>query len=82
MLRNSLIALSAAAALGVALAPTAEAKTRIGFNIHVGAPVGYVAFGTPRYIYAGGCHYVTVKHKKLKANGRLKVWYSKNLVCY
>lgn len=87
MLRNSLIALSAAAALGVVLALPAEAKTHIDFNLNLGVGAGYGAgyavFGAPGYIYADEpCHYVMVRHKKLKANGMIKVWYSKELVCY
>jgi len=88
MLRNSLIAISAAAALVMAIAPAAEAKTNIDFNLNFGVGGGYAVFGAPGYygpgyIYADdGCRYVKVKHKKVKANGKLKVWYTKQLVCY
>lgn len=89
MIRNTIIALTAAAALGVALAPAAQAKSSIDFNVNLGLG-GYIGVGSPGYYpvyddYAGyddeECHYVKVKHAK-KKNGKIHVWYTKKLVCY
>lgn len=83
MLRNTIIALSATAALGLALAPAAQAKTNIDFNVNLGVG-GFV--GEPGYYpvddgwYEEDCQYVKVKHVK-KKNGKVKVWYTKELVC-
>lgn len=94
MLRTALIALSATAAMAVALAPSAQAKTHVDFNIGIGVPGGYIAVGEPApdygYYDAGygygsyddDCHYVKVKHKKWLPDGTKKVWFSKELVCY
>lgn len=87
MLRNTIVALSATAALGVALAPAAQAKTNIDFNLGIGIPVGGVYVGDGYYdddygVYDEDCDYVKVKHKKVKSNGKIKVWYTKELVCY
>lgn len=89
MLRTALIALAATATMGVALAPAAQAKTHVDFNIGIGVPGGYIAVGEPGYGYydAGyasyddDCHYVKVKHKKWKADGSKKIWFTKELVC-
>ncbi|WP_373502610.1 hypothetical protein [Aestuariivirga sp.] len=85
MLRTALIALTAAAAATLALAPAAQAKTNIDFNIGFGVAPGFYV-GAPVYVggygYDDDCHYVKVKHKKVKANGKVKVWYSKERVCY
>ena len=90
MIRTALLSFTAAGAAALALAPAAQAKTNVDFNIGVGFDAGYVQVGN------GGlyddddfimveededCHYVKVKHKKVK-NGKVKVWYSKELVCY
>ncbi len=83
MLRNTIIALSATAALGLALAPTAQAKTNIDFNVNLGVG-GFV--NEPGYYPVADdwddedCEYVKVKHLK-KKNGKVKVWYTKELVC-
>ena len=90
MIRNAIIALTATAALGVALAPAAQAKTNIDFNVNLGFDGGYIGVGSPGYYPAydnyvvedDGCHYVKVKHKKKFKNGKVKIWYSKQLVCY
>lgn len=89
MIRNSLIALTAAAAFGVALAPAAEAKTKIDFNVNLGLEGGYVQAGSPGYddddyvIFDDGCHYVKVKHKSWNKWHTKKVTYfTKELVCY
>lgn len=94
MIRSTLIALTAAGAAALALAPAAEAKTH--FNIDVGlglgVPAGGIYVGSPVYVddgygygygyYDDGCHYVKVKHKKMRADGSIKVWFSKELACY
>ena len=88
MIRTTLIALTAAAAAALALAPAAQAKTYFDINVGLGIPAGGIYAGSPVYMdddygsYEDDCHYVKVKHKKLKANGMVKVWYSKELVCY
>jgi hypothetical protein len=90
MIRSTFIALTAAGAAALALAPAAQAKTHlnIGVGLGIGVPYGGVYAGGPIYVddgygyYGDECHYITVKHKTLKANGKLKVWYSKELVCY
>ena len=89
MIRNAFIALAATAALGVALAPAAQAKNSINFDVNLGFGGGYIGVGSPGYYpvyddYAGyddDCHYVKVKHAK-KKNGKIHVWYTKKLVCY
>ena len=87
MIRTTLIALTAAAAV-LALAPAAQAKTKFNINVGIGIPAGGIYLGSPVYMdddyvsYEDDCYYVKVKHKKLKANGTVKVWYSKELVCY
>ena len=78
MIRSTILALSAAGAAALAMAPAAEAKTSI--HIGIGVPVGTIYVGSPVY-YDNDCHYVKVKHFK-KKHGKLKVWYSKQLVCY
>ena len=85
MIRNILIALTAAAAMGFALAPAAQAKTNLNLDVGFVIGGGGVYVGEPAE-YGDGwddedCEYVTVKHKKKKANGTVKVWYSKELVC-
>lgn len=89
MIRNALIAFSAAGAMGLALAPAAEAKTKIhldvGFNI--GGPGIYVDGPGHSYdddfYYGDDCHYVKVKHKKWnKAHTKKIVYFTKELVCY
>jgi hypothetical protein len=90
MIRSTLIALATAATAALALAPAAQAKTNVDFNIGlgIGVPVGGIYVGGPVYFddgydyYGDDCHYVKVKHKARKANGKVKVWYSKKLVCY
>jgi hypothetical protein len=87
MLRTTLLSLSAAGAAALALAPAAQAKTNVDFNIGLGFDGGYVQVGNGDYydddyvVADEECHYVKVKHKKVK-NGKVKVWYSKELVCY
>ena len=90
MIRTMLIALTAAGAAALALAPAAEAKTKFNIDVGIGIPAGGIYLGSPVYIddgygyggYEDDCHYVKVKHKKVKADGTVKVWYSKELVCY
>ena len=90
MIRTALLSLTAAGAAALALAPAAQAKTNVDFNIGVGFDAGYVLVGNDGSYYDDDfilveedddCHYVKVKHKKVK-NGKVKVWYSKELVCY
>ena len=89
MIRNVFIALSATAALGIALAPAAQAKNNIDFNVNLGFDGGYINVGNGGYydddvfyVADDDCHYVKVKHKKMLKNGKIKVWFSKQLVCY
>lgn len=87
MIRTTLISLSAAAAAALALAPAAQAKSHIDINVGIGLPASGIYVGSgPVYVDDGygdddGCYYVKVKHKKWKANGTLKVWFTKELVC-
>ncbi len=87
MIRTTLIALTAAGAAALALAPSAQAKTNVDINFGIGLPANGIYIGTgPVYVDDGygdddGCYYVKVKHKKLKANGTMKVWFTKELVC-
>ena len=88
MIRTTLIALTATGAAALALAPAAEAKSHLNINVGFGVPVGGIYLGSPVYMdddygtYEDDCHYVKVKHKKFKNNGTVKVWFSKELVCY
>src|SRR5215218_4265441 len=88
MIRTSLIALAAAGAAALALAPAAQAKTHLNIDVGFGVPAGGIYLGSPVNMdddygsYEDDCHYVKVKHKKMKANGTVKVWFSKELVCY
>ena len=83
MLRKSLIAIAATAALATGLAGTAEAKTTINIGFGLGLDGGYYGGGYHDHgWYDDDCHYVTVKHKKVKQNGKVKVWFSKKLVCH
>lgn len=95
MIRNTVIALTAAAALGAALAPAAQAKNNIDFNVNLGFGGGYIGVGNYKHYndygyyghgsyaaYDDDCHYVKVKHKKKTKHGKVKVWFSKKLVCY
>ncbi len=78
MIRNAVIALSAAAAMGLALAPAAQAKTNFDFNITIGSP-GYHGI----YIHDGYCHYKKVKHVKWnKWHTKKVVYFTKKLICY
>ena len=78
MIRNAVITLSAAAAMGIALAPAAQAKTSIDFNLTLGTP-GYHGI----YIYNDYCHYKTVKRVKWnKWHTKKTVYYNKVLICY
>ena len=91
MLRNTLIALAATAAIGFGFASSAEAKTNVNLNFGLGLGLG--VFGGGYYpaggaVYVGGadyadngCYYATVKHKKFRADGSIKVWFSNQLVC-
>lgn len=85
MIRNALIALSAAGAMALALAPAAQAKTNLNIDVGFGFGGGGIYVGGPAYYdngwYDDDCHYVKVKHFK-KKNGKTKVWYTKQLVCY
>ena len=87
MIRTTLIALTAAGAAALALAPSAQAKSHIDINFGIGLPANGIYIGNgPVYVDDGygdddGCYYVKVKHKKWKPNGTLKVWFTKELVC-
>ena len=86
MIRNTLIALTAAGAMGLALAPAAEAKTKIHLDVGFNVGGAGIYIGGPGY-YDGGwgyddCHYVKVKHKKWnKAHTKKIVYFTKELVC-
>lgn len=87
MIRSAIIALTAAATAALAMSPAAQAKNNIDFNIGIGVPLGGIYVGNAGYYDDDygyddeDCHYVKVKHKK-KKNGKIKVWYTKELVCY
>ena len=92
MIRNTLIALSAAAALSAgmaSLATTAEAKTSISIGVGLGTPFypgygyGYGYGGYP-VDYADDCGWHWVKWKKVwNAAHTHKVWkYKKVYSCY
>lgn len=81
MIRASLIALAAAAAL-TAGASSASA----GVDVHIGLPgVGIYNpyYGNPYYspVYDDDCHYIKVK-KWVWKNGQKHKVYMKKLVCY
>jgi hypothetical protein len=86
MIRNALIALTAAGAMGLAFAPAAEAKTKINVDLgfHVGG--GGIYIGGPGYYddgWYGDCGFIKVKHKKWnKWHTKKIVWYTKKYVCY
>ena len=85
MIRNTLIALTAAGAMGLALAPAAQAKTNLNIDVGLGFGGGGIYVGGPAYVdggwYDDDCEFVKVKHVK-KKNGKKKVWYTKQYVCY
>ena len=93
MIRSTIIALTATAALGLAFAPAAQAKNNIDLNCTLASSGGCLVFGNynPHDCYYGhghfaayddDCHYVKVKHKKKLKHGKVKVWFTKQLVCY
>jgi hypothetical protein len=93
MIRSTIIALTATAALGLAFAPAAQAKNNIDFNVNLGFSGGYIGIGNYNHhdgyyghgnyaAYDDDCHYVKVKHKKKLKHGKVKVWFTKQLVCY
>ena len=86
IISKSLIALSAAAVLGAGLAAPASAKTKVfldvGFGVGGGYGGGYYPAYDDYYGWDDDCHYVKVKHHKTLKNGKVKVWFSKKLVCY
>jgi hypothetical protein len=88
MIRSAILGLAATAAFGLALAPAAQAKTNISLDVGLVLGGGGIYVGGPAYYdddygYGGeDCHYVKVKHKKVKNNGKVKVWFTSKLVCY
>jgi hypothetical protein len=86
MIRASLIALAAAAAL---TAGASSASAGVDWHINVGVPgVGfydpyYAPVYTPYYspVYDDDCHYIKVK-KWVWKNGQKHKVYMKKLVCY
>lgn len=89
MIRNALIALTAAAAIGVALAPAAQAKTKVNFDVNFAVDGGYIQVGSPAYYDDGyvvmddDCHMVKIKHTKWNKWHTKKVtFYTKEMVCY
>ena len=84
MIRNTIIALSAAAAMGIALAPAAQAKNNIDINFGFG---GYGGYGHHGGIYIYGdddwCRYKKFKVVKWnKWHTKKIVYFKKRLVCY
>jgi hypothetical protein len=68
MIRNSLIAFSAATIMGLGLASAAEAKTNISLNINLG--------------FGGFCHHEYVPYKKWNAwHTAYTIKFRKVLVC-
>jgi hypothetical protein len=91
MIRKTLIALTAAAALTAGLAASAEAKTNfnIDLGINLGAPVydsgyyGHDYYDTGYDNYDESCGWQTVKHRYWNWNHTHKiVRWSKQWVCY
>ena len=86
MIRNTVIALSAIAAMGIALAPAAQAKNNIDINFgfgfgghgHHGHHGGIYIYGDDDY-----CHYKKFKVVKWnKWHTKKIVFFKKKLVCY
>ncbi len=76
MIRNSLIALSAAAVMGFAAVPAADAKTNISIGVGFGG--GGIIIGT-----AHRCHTVMVKHNKWNKWHTKKVtFFVKERICH
>ena len=74
MIRNTIIALSAVAAMGIALAPAAQAKHNIDINF---------GFGFGGYGDNDWCRYKTFKVVKWnKWHTKKTVYFKKKLVCY
>lgn len=70
MIRNSLIALSAATVMGLGLASSANAKTNVSINVDFGFSGG------------GFCHYEYVPYKKWNYwHTAYKIKFKKVLVC-
>lgn len=78
MIRNAVIALTAAGAMGLALAPAAQARNNIDINLTFGTP-GYHGI----YFYGDHCFYKKVKHVKWnKWHTKKVVYFTKKLICY
>ena len=88
MIRKSLIALTAAGAVGLAFAPAAEDKQKVHFNVGFDVGGGGIYVGPPGYYdddyyFGGDCQYVKVKHKRWnKAHTKKFVYFTTELVCY
>jgi hypothetical protein len=88
MIRNTLFALAAAGAIGVALAPAAQAGPKLNIDLGIGISGGVIHVGSPGYYdddYVDDgedCEVVTVRHKKWnKTHTKKVVYYTKELVC-
>lgn len=89
MIRNTLIALAAVSAAGIAMASVAEAKTRVNFDIGINLGAGGIYVGPGPAYYDGGymavddeCGWHLVRHKTWNASHTKKfVFFTKEYVC-
>jgi len=83
MIRNTLIALSATAVLGIGLATTASAKTHVDIGINLGFSGGYWPGPYPIYPVVDdygdepGCGWVWINKKVWNASHTHKIWIKK-----
>lgn len=91
MIRKALIALAAVTAAGLALAPAADAKTRINFDVGINLGGGGIYVGPGAGFYDDDfvmvsdepdCGWEMVRHKKWNASHTRKVvFFTKQYVC-
>lgn len=89
MIRSTFIALAAVASLGVAMASSAEARTRINLDIGINLGGAGLYLGPRPYYYDPGyyavesdCRWLLLKHRKWnRSHTRKVVFFTKEYVC-